>query len=160
MPQMCGIAFRAFQYGKDIMWAAKRVQVKLQWNEKSWEKIFWVAVSRGDNCTLLAPFICSRKMLKMCTLFLGHEHRAHCIPNNNCIPFGGEFHAKLLPLQNGQGKHLDHGPFFQLLCPAYIDAAIAHPEFHCPLLQHTISVDIYHTVKSPDNTAANCQFRN
>jgi hypothetical protein len=40
--------------------------------EKGGEKIFRVSVSCGENCTLLALFILSAKLFKMCALLFGH----------------------------------------------------------------------------------------
>jgi rubrerythrin len=50
------VTFRAFQYWLDIVQATKVAQVEVQWNGEG-GGIFWVTVSWGRNCTLLAPLI-------------------------------------------------------------------------------------------------------
>lgn len=64
-------------------------------------------------------------------------------------------YTQLLPLQNGWGKHLDHGLFSLPLCPAYTDAASVHLESHYPPLQHTISVNTHNILKIPDILVVN-----
>jgi hypothetical protein len=53
-----------------------KLSLKCSEIEKDGEKTFWVAISYGENCTLLAPLIFSIKKFKMCALFLRYSVQA------------------------------------------------------------------------------------